>query len=64
MRHRRPGNHYGDRIKKLVRDSLESDFVRETRDRVKSFVTGQPILSTCLGLAAGVVLGMMIRRRD
>jgi predicted PurR-regulated permease PerM len=64
MRHTRPGNHYGDRIKKIVRDSMETDFVREAGDRIKSFVTGQPIVSACLGLAAGIMLGMLIRRRD
>jgi len=64
MRHNRPGNHYGDRIKKIVRDSMESDFVRDAGGRIKSFVTEQPVVSICLGLAAGIVLGMMIRRRD
>jgi len=64
MSQHRRGDHYGDRIKKIVRDSIESDFVRETGLRIKSFVTEQPMVSTCLGLAAGIVLGMMIRRRD
>jgi hypothetical protein len=43
---------------------MESDFVREARDRIKSFITEKPILSACLGLAAGFALGRLIRRWD
>ena len=64
MSRNRQGRHYGDRIAKIVRDSMESDFARETGGRIKSFVTEKPILSTCIGLAAGIVLGMLIPRRD
>lgn len=64
MRHNRRGSHDGDRISKIVRDSMESDFVREARDRIKSFITEKPILSACLGLAAGFALGRLIRRWD
>jgi ElaB/YqjD/DUF883 family membrane-anchored ribosome-binding protein len=60
----RRGNHHGERISKFVRDSMDSDFTRHAGSRIKSFITGRPILSTCLGLAAGLMLGMLIRRRD
>ena len=63
MRHNnRRGTHYGDRISKIVRDSMKSDFAREAGSRMKSFVTEKPILSTCLGVAAGFVLGLLIHR--
>lgn len=64
MRRNRRGGHVGDRISKIVRDSLESDFAREAGGRIKSFITEKPVLSTCLGLAAGFFLGALIRRRD
>jgi hypothetical protein len=64
MRHNRRGNHHGDRISKILRDTMESDFARETGDRIKAFITEQPMLSTCLGLAAGFMLGRLIRHRD
>ena len=64
MRHDRRGGHDGHRLSKLVRDSREADFVCDTGSRIKSFVTRKPILSACFGLAAGFVLGMLLRRRD
>lgn len=64
MRHNRHRGHYGDRIAKIIRDSMESSFAQETGGRIKTFITDKPVLSTCLGLTAGIVLGMLIRRRD
>jgi len=63
MRQGRRGNHHADRISKLVRDSLDSDFAREAGERIKTLVTAKPIVSTCLGLAIGFALGTLIRRR-
>ncbi len=57
-RHRR-----ADRITRILRDTLESDSVREAGERVKTFISEKPVLSACLGLAAGFVLGMLVRRR-
>ncbi|HVE42851.1 MAG TPA: hypothetical protein VNM14_23425 [Planctomycetota bacterium] len=62
QRHRR--SHPAERLSRILRDTLESDSVREAQDRVKTFVTEKPVLSACLGLAAGFVLGMLVRRRD
>lgn len=64
MSHDRRESHDGDRISKFFRDSLESDFAREALGRMKSFIIEKPVLSTCLGLAAGLVVGLLIRRRD
>ena len=61
-RNNRRGTRDGDRISKFVRDSMNSDFAREAGGRMKSFVTERPVLSTCLGVGAGLVLGMLIRR--
>jgi ElaB/YqjD/DUF883 family membrane-anchored ribosome-binding protein len=47
----------------MLRDTLESDQVREAGDRVKTFITEKPLLSACLGVAAGFMLGMLVRRR-
>jgi len=62
-RHRR-GSTPGDRLARILRDSLDSDSVRDAGDRVKAFITEKPLLSAGLGLAAGFLLGMLIRRRD
>ena len=62
QRHRR-GENPADRISRILRDTFESDSVREAGGRVKIFILEKPVLSTCLGLAAGFVLGMMVRRR-
>lgn len=62
-RHRR-GSTPGDRLSRILRDALESDSVRDAGDRVKTFITEKPLLSAGLGLAAGLLLGMLIRRRD
>ena len=61
-RHRR-GGHPADRLGRILRDALDSESVRETQDRVRTFIHEKPVLSACLGLAAGVLLGMMVRRR-
>jgi len=58
------GTHDGVRISKIARDSMDYDFAREAGVRVKAFITRKPILSTCLGLAAGFMCGMLFRRRD
>jgi ElaB/YqjD/DUF883 family membrane-anchored ribosome-binding protein len=62
MRHHKRGDHSGDRISRIVRDSVEADVAREVGGRMKAFITERPIASACLGLAAGVLLGMLIRR--
>jgi len=64
MRQGKRRNRHGDRISPLVRESRKSDFTREAEDRIKSFVAERPLLSTCLGLGAGFVLGALFRRRD
>lgn len=58
------GTQDGVRISKIVRDSMEYDFAREAGVRVKAFITLKPILSTCLGLAAGFMCGMLFRRKE
>jgi ElaB/YqjD/DUF883 family membrane-anchored ribosome-binding protein len=62
-RHRRGGSP-ADRLSRVLRETLDSDSVREAGDRVKTFITEKPLLATCLGLAAGFLLGTLIRRRD
>jgi hypothetical protein len=62
MRHNRPRDHSGVRLSKSVRDSLESGFVRKAGDGIRTFITENPLLSTCLGLAAGFVIGKRLRR--
>jgi ElaB/YqjD/DUF883 family membrane-anchored ribosome-binding protein len=62
-RHRR-GGHPADRLSRILRDTLESDSVRDVEDRVRTFIREKPVLSACLGLAAGFMLGMLLRRRD
>jgi len=57
-------NHPGDRLSKLVRDSMKSDCARGAGDYIKSFVFAKPMLSACIGLATGIVLGMLVRRSD
>ncbi len=64
MRQHRRGNPYGDRLSKFLRDSMESDFARDAGTRIKAFLTEKPVLSTCMGIAAGFALGMLLRRRD
>jgi ElaB/YqjD/DUF883 family membrane-anchored ribosome-binding protein len=63
QRHRR-GGHPAQRLARILRETLESDSVRDAQDRVKTFIAEKPVLSACLGLAAGFVLGMLVRRRD
>jgi MYXO-CTERM domain-containing protein len=43
---------------------VEPDFARDIGGWMKAFFTGKTIVSAGLGLAAGVLLGMLIRRRD
>ena len=62
-RHRR-GRPYRDRISKFLQESIDPDAMREAGGRVKSFIHEKPLLSACLGLAAGFVLGLMFRRGD
>ena len=62
QRHRR-GENPADRISRILRDTFESDSVREAGDRVKTFILEKPVQSVCIGLAAGFLLGMIIRRR-
>ena len=63
QRHRR-GGHTAERLSRMLREGLESDSVRDAQDRVKSFIAEKPVLSAFLGLAAGFMLGMLVRRRD
>lgn len=62
MKNGKQKSHYGDRIAKVVRESKELGLAREIGGSIKSFVTDKPVLSTCIGLAAGIVLGMLIPR--
>ena len=62
MAHHRQKDHFGVRLSKSVRESRKSGFARKAGDRINSFITENPLLSTCLGLAAGFVLGKRIRR--
>jgi hypothetical protein len=63
MRRKRT-NHFGDRVSRLVRNSIDSDFALEAGDQIKSFITAKPLLSACLGIVAGFALGTLIRRRN
>jgi len=63
MRQHRRGNPQGDRLSKFLRDSMESDFARHTEGRIKEFFTERPLLSTGLGVAAGIALGILFFRR-
>ena len=64
MKRHRGGGHPADRLSRILRDTLDSDSVRDAQDRVKTFIAEKPLLSACLGLAAGFMLGMLVRRRD
>jgi len=43
---------------------VEADFAREAGGRMIAFITEKPVVSACLRRAVGVVLGLLIRRRD
>jgi ElaB/YqjD/DUF883 family membrane-anchored ribosome-binding protein len=62
QRHRR-GGHPAERISRILRDTLESDSVREAGERLKTFILERPVQSVCFGLAAGFLLGILARRR-
>ena len=62
-RHRR-GRPYKDRISKLFQESLDPDAMREAGGRVKTFIHEKPLMSACIGLAAGFLLGLLVRRGD
>lgn len=64
MHRHRPGSTPRDRLARILRETLDSESVRGAGDRVKTFITEKPLLSAGLGLAAGFLLGMLIRRRD
>lgn len=44
--------------------SNSRDFARNGAARAKSFIHESPVLSTLLGVGAGVLVGMWMRRRD
>ena len=52
----------GDRISRIVRDVMKPGFAHKAGDRITTFIRENPLLSTCLGLAAGLALGMRLRR--
>lgn len=62
MKHDRPRDHSGVRLLKRVRDSMRPGFARKAGDGIRTFITENPLLSTCLGVAAGFVIGKRIRR--
>lgn len=62
MEYNRRRNHDRVPIPKLVPDAMTSGFVRKAGDQISSFIRQNPLLSTCLGLAAGLALGMRLRR--
>jgi len=62
MGYNRRRGHDEDCISKIVRDTLKSDFAQKAGGRISSFIRENPLLSTCLGLAAGFALGMRLRR--
>ena len=62
MRHRR--GRYKDRISKFLHESVDPDALRDAGGRVKGFIHDKPLMSTCIGLAAGFLLGLLFRRGD
>jgi len=61
-RHRRGGDPV-DRLSRILRETLESDSVRVAGQRVKTFIVEKPLLSACIGVAAGFMLGLLARPR-
>lgn len=64
MHRHRKGRHYKDRISKLLQDSIDPDAMREAGTRVRTFVHEKPVMTACIGLAAGFLLGLLFRRGD
>lgn len=64
MHRHRKGRPARDRIARFLQESVESDAVREAGGRVNTFVHEKPLLSACIGLAAGFLLGLLVRRGD
>jgi ElaB/YqjD/DUF883 family membrane-anchored ribosome-binding protein len=61
-RHRR--GRYKDRISKFLQESVDPDALRDAGGRVKTFIHEKPMMSACIGVAAGFLLGLLIRRGD
>lgn len=64
MHRHRKGRHYKDRISKFLQDSIDPDLMKDAGGRVKSFIHEKPVMTACLGVAAGFLLGFLFRRGD
>jgi hypothetical protein len=62
MAYNRRRDHDETSIPKIVRNALKPGFAHKAGDRINTFIRENPLLSTCLGLAAGFALGMRLRR--
>lgn len=62
MKHNRRANRFDDRTAGIFRDSRKAGGPRPAGGRASTFIAENPLLSTCLGLAGGFALGLLIRR--
>lgn len=62
MRKSTTGSHVLEKAHDLYSDS--KDMARNGAERAKTFVHESPVLSTILGVGAGILIGIWMRRRD
>jgi ElaB/YqjD/DUF883 family membrane-anchored ribosome-binding protein len=62
MRRHRNGSQILEKAQDLYSNSR--DVARESADRAKTFIHESPVLSTVLGVGAGFIIGLWMRRRD
>jgi len=62
MRRHRNGSQILDKAQDLYSNSR--DVAREGAARAKTFIHESPLLSTVLGVGAGFIIGLWMRRRD
>jgi len=59
-------NHSGNQILEKAQDlySNSREFAKDGATRANSFIHGSPVLSAFLGVGAGFLMGLWMRRRD
>ncbi len=62
MRRHRNGSHILEKAQDLYSNSRE--VARDGADRARTFIYESPVLSTILGVGAGFIVGMWLRRHD
>ena len=59
-------NHRGAQILEKAQDFVTNsrDLARDGASRANSFMHESPVISTAIGVGAGLLLGFLMRRRD